>query len=512
MDSRADTNTATAKLSRPNRSFWGLWNLSFGFFGIQVGFALQNANVSRIFQSLGTSIDDLAFLWIAGPITGLLVQPIIGYFSDRTWGPFGRRRPYFLAGAILASLALVGMPNSSALWFAASMLWILDASLNISMEPFRAFVGDMVSEKQRTAGYAFQTVFIGAGAVAASLAPIVLTRYFGISNVAHAGEIPPSVRLAFYIGAAALLVAVLWTVFTTREYSPDEMRAFEGTGAELAHDEPLATPMNGFWWITFGAIAILLVAQFRLDNPVYILGGALIGYGALQEFTRRHSLAGHKPGPVTRIVSDLVQMPPTMKRLAVVQFFTWIALFILWIYTTPIVTQYMYGTTDTASRAYNDGADWVGVLFAVYNGVAAAYAFAIPSIAARIGRARAHMYGLFAGALGFALFLVIRDPAWLILPMLFIGIAWASILTLPYAILSSALPQAKLGVFMGLFNIFIVLPQLLVSSVMGNVMKLAFPGHPIWLMAIAAAMLIGAGLFMRRLAGTEHHPGNPGHS
>lgn len=490
---------STAGHSRPTRSFWGLWNLSFGFFGIQVGFALQNANVSRIFQSLGTSIDDLAFLWIAGPVTGLLVQPIIGYFSDRTWGPLGRRRPYFLAGAILASLALIGMPNSSALWFAASMLWILDASLNISMEPFRAFVGDMLSEKQRTAGFAFQTVFIGAGAVAASLAPIALTRLFDISNVAGPGEIPPSVRVAFYIGAAALLLAVLWTVCTTREYSPEEMRAFEGLGAELAADEPLATPINGFWWVTFGAIIILLVAQFGLDNPVYILGAALIGYGALQELTRRQSLAGRPAGPVTRIVSDLVQMPPTMKKLALVQFFTWIALFIMWIYTTPIVTQYMFGTTDTASRAYNDGADWVGVLFAVYNGVAALYAFAIPAISARIGRSNAHVAGLLAGALGFALFLVIRDPDWLVLPMALVGVAWASILTLPYAILSSALPQAKLGVFMGLFNIFIVLPQLLVSSVMGSVMKLGFPGEPIWLMAIAAAMLVGAALAMRKV-------------
>jgi maltose/moltooligosaccharide transporter len=485
------------RLERPHRSFWSLWNLSFGFFGIQIGFALQNANVSRIFQSLGTSIDDLAFLWIAGPVTGLLVQPVIGYFSDRTWTPLGRRRPYFLAGALLASLALVGMPNSHALWFAAGMLWILDASLNIAMEPFRAFVGDMVSERQRTAGYAFQTVFIGSGAVAASLAPIVLTQVFGISNVAPPGEIPPSVKLAFYIGAAALLVAVLWTVLTTREYTPEEMHAFEGTHATLAEDEPLAAPINGFWWVTFGAITIICVAYLGLDKPVYILGGALLAYGALQELTRRSALACRAPNALTRIVSDLVQMPPTMKRLALVQFFTWIALFIMWIYTTPVVTQYMYGTTDTASRAWNDGADWVGVLFGVYNGVAALYAFALPAIAQRLGRARTHILGLLAGAAGYALFLVIRDPLWLVLPMLLVGVAWASILTMPYAILSSALPQAKLGVYMGLFNIFIVLPQLMVSAVMGNVMHVAFPGEPIWLMAIASAVLVAAALAMR---------------
>ena len=492
-----ETAARPAPLERPRKSFWGLWNLSFGFFGIQIGFALQNANVSRIFQSLGTSIDDLAFLWIAGPVTGLLVQPVIGYFSDRTWTPLGRRRPYFLAGAILASLALVGMPNSQALWFAAGMLWILDASLNIAMEPFRAFVGDCVSESQRTAGYAFQTVFIGAGAVAASLAPTVLTQVFGVSNVAPSGEIPPSVRLAFYIGAGALLVAVLWTVFTTREFSPDEMHAFEGTSAEEVVDEPLAAPVNGFWWVTAGAAVILLVAQFGLDKPVYILGGALMLYGGLQELTRRRALAGKPGGPITRIVSDLTQMPPAMKRLALVQFFTWVSLFILWIYSTPVVTQYMYGTTDTGSQAFNDGADWVGVLFGIYNGVAAIYAFALPAIAAKLGRSNTHILGLLAGAAGFALFLVIRDPQWLVVSMVLIGIAWASILTMPYAILSSALPQAKLGVFMGLFNIFIVLPQLLVSAVMGNVMKLAFPGEPIWLMGIASAMLVAAAFAMR---------------
>lgn len=484
---------------RPRQSFWGLWNLSFGFFGIQVGFALQNANVSRIFQSLGTGIDDLAFLWIAGPVTGLIVQPIIGYFSDRTWTSMGRRRPFFLAGAILASLALIAMPNSPVLWFAAAMLWILDASLNMAMEPFRAFVGDMVDDRQRTEGFAFQTMFIGAGAVAASLAPAILTQLFGISNVAPPGEIPASVRLAFYIGAAALLISVLWSVFSTREYSPEEMRRFTGASAETAAREPLATPINGFWWVTFGAIVILIVAQFRLDKPVYIFGAALLGYGALQEYTRRRSMRGQPADFISRIVSDLLQMPPTMKRLALVQFCTWIALFILWIYTTPIVTQYSFGAHDAAGHAYNDGADWVGVMFAVYNAVAVVYAFALPRIAEKYGRQATHVGGLLAGALGFALMLLVRDPLWLLLPMLFIGIAWSSILTLPYAMLSSALPQAKLGVYMGLFNIFIVLPQLLVSSLMSTVMRLASPGEPIWLMGIAAAMLLLAARLMHTL-------------
>lgn len=488
---------AAARVERPMMNFAGLWNLSFGFFGIQVGFALQAANVSRIFQSLGTSIDDLAFLWIAGPVTGLLVQPLVGYYSDRTWGPLGRRRPYFLAGAILASIALLAMPHAHVLWFAAGTLWILDASLNLTMEPFRAFVGDMVSERQRTAGYAFQTLFIGAGAVAASLAPIVLTRWFGVSNVAAEGDIPQSLHIAFALGAAALMFAVLWTVLTTREYSPEEMRRFEGAEGHLDADEPLAQPMNGIWWLCAGAIAMVLVAWLRLDKPVYILGGALMLYGVLQEVTRYRAVHGGRAGPVTRLVSDVVRMPDAMKRLALVQFFTWIGLFVMWIYTTPIVTQRMFGATDSHSAAFNDGADWVGVLFAVYNGVAAVVALGLPGIAARAGRVKTHVAGLVAGAIGFAMVLLIRDPRWMLLPMLLIGFAWASILTMPYAILSSRLPQAKLGVYMGIFNIFIVLPQLLVSSVAGALMKQFFPGEPIWLMAIAAAMLLLAALLMR---------------
>jgi maltose/moltooligosaccharide transporter len=484
---------------RPRQSFWGLWNISFGFFGIQIGFALQNANVSRIFQSLGTEIELLAFLWIAGPVTGLLVQPVVGYLSDRTWTRLGRRRPFFLAGAILASMALILMPNSPTLWFAAAMLWILDASLNISMEPFRAFVGDMVNVEQRTAGYAFQTAFIGTGAVVASLAPIALTHVFGVANVAPDGGVPDSVRLAFYLGAGALFAAVLWTVLTTREYSPDDMARFEGEAARLDADEPLAVPVNGFWWAAVGAAIIVAVSAFDLDKPVIILGVALMAFGAAQLWTRRVALRGGRASFLPRVVSDLLQMPKTMRKLALVQFFTWIALFIMWIYTTPVVTRYVFGATDTATHAYNDGADWVGVMFATYNGVAALSAFLLPWLARRVGMVRTHVVGLFAGALGYALFLVIRDPVALLAAMVLVGVAWASILTMPYAILSTALPQAKLGLYMGLFNIFIVLPQLMVSSVMGTVMRLAFPGDPLWTMAIAAAVMATASLLMLRV-------------
>ncbi len=485
---------------KPVQGFWGLWNISFGFFGIQIGFALQNANVSRIFQSLGTSVDDLAFLWIAAPLTGLLVQPVIGHYSDRTWGVLGRRRPYFLAGAMLATVALLAMPNAPVLWVAAALLWMLDGSLNVAMEPFRAFVGDMLGSRQRTAGYAFQTGFIGAGAVIGSLAPMILTDIFQFANTAPAGGIPPSVQYGFYIGALALFFAVLWTVLTTREYSPAQMAAFTD---ESPVREEAAVPARARLapvWIALGAIVIAAVSRFGLDKPVYLLGGGLIAFGTALLVSAALVRSGRASNVLSQIVGDLGSMPGTMKRLALVQFFTWSALFIMWIYTTPIVTQHVFGTTDTTSAAYNEGANWVGVLFAVYNGVATLWAFVMPSLAARIGRRDAHIVGLLSGAAGFASFLVIRDPHALIGSMVLIGIAWSSILTMPYAMLSNALPQGKLGVYMGLFNIFIVLPQLIVSSVMGQVVRTFFPGDPVWAMLIAAGVMAVAALAMLRVA------------
>ncbi|WP_298090183.1 MFS transporter [uncultured Sphingomonas sp.] len=488
-------------MEKPRQGFRGLWNISFGFFGIQIGFALQNANVSRIFQSLGTSVDDLAFLWIAAPLTGLLVQPVIGHYSDRTWGPLGRRRPYFLAGAVLATAALVAMPNAPVLLVAAVLLWLLDASLNVSMEPFRAFVGDMLPKSQRTAGYAFQTGFIGAGAVVGSLAPIVLTDVFGVANTAPGGGVPPSVQYGFYIGAAALFAAVLWTVLTTREYSPAEMAAFEDGHAETVVATGTVRRGSGLapLWIALGIAIVVAVERLALDKPLYILGGGLIAYGLALIVNAALVRGGRTDNALSQILGDLAAMPATMRRLALVQFFTWSALFIMWIYTTPIVTARAFGATDASSAAYNEGANWVGVLFAVYNGVAALWAFVMPALAARIGRRDTHIVGLLSGAAGFASFLVVRDPVMLIGSMVLIGIAWSSILTMPYAILSAALPQEKLGIYMGLFNIFIVLPQLIVSSVMGEVVRRFFPGDPVWAMAIAAGVIVAAAAAMLRV-------------
>jgi len=480
-------------MRRPTFGFLQLWNISFGFFGIQVGFALQNANVSRIFQTLGASIDDLPILWIAGPVTGLLVQPVIGYLSDRTWGRFGRRRPYFLIGAILASLALIAMPNAPALWMAAGLLWILDASINVSMEPFRAFVGDMLDERQRTRGYAFQTVFIGSGAVVASLTPAILNNVFGVSNVAPPGEIPDSVRYAFYGGAAVFFAAVLWTVLSTREYSPAELAAF---GEDVTHTPPpadAAPPASGgLLWLLAGAAVIAMVALLGLDNPFYILGFGLAAFGLAQMVNGLLVRRGGTGSMLNQILSDLWTMPPAMRRLALVQFLSWFALFIMWIYATPIVTQYQFGATDTASKAYNEGADWVGVLFGVYNGVAALYAFFIPRLAARIGLPRLHAVNLLAGGLGFISFALIRDPNMLLLSMVGVGMAWASILSVPYSILCGVLPQAKFGIYMGLFNIFIVLPQLVVSTVMGSISTHLYPEAQIVSFLIAGGFMAAA--------------------
>ncbi|HVI99654.1 MAG TPA: MFS transporter [Sphingomonas sp.] len=485
--------------TKPLLGFWGLWNISFGFFGIQVGFALQGANVSRIFQTLGAPVDDLAILWIAGPVTGLLVQPLIGHFSDRTWGRLGRRRPYFLVGAILSTLALVAMPNAGVLWMAAGLLWVLDASINVSMEPFRAFVGDMLGERQRTRGYAFQTIFIGAGAVVASLAPWFLTRVVGLSNVAGPGEIPVTVRYAFYLGAAMLLATVLWTVFTSREYSPEQMAEFgENVTPQPPHADAAPGLGQGAAWAFAGAVVVAAVALLGLDKPLYILGFGMAAFGLAQMFNRWRLRSGGDR-PLNHILSDLNAMPRTMRRLAVIQFLSWFAMFILFIYATPVVAAYQFGATDPATRAYNDGADWVGVLFGVYNGVAALWAFAIPAIAARIGAPRLHAINLVAGGLGFASVALVRDPHLLLVSMIGVGMAWASILTVPYAILCGSLPPAKLGVYMGLFNIFIVLPQLVVSTVMGSLAHHLYPHAQGTAFVIAGGFMAAAAAASLRL-------------
>ncbi len=490
---------------KPRQGFWGLWNISFGFFGIQIGFALQNANMSRIFQSLGAELDNLSVLWIAAPLTGLLVQPVVGYLSDKTWlGKLGRRRPYFLAGAILATIALLVMPQSTVLWFAVVMLWILDASINISMEPFRAFVGDMLRKDQHSAGYAVQTAFIGAGAVVGSIFPWVLEQ-FNVANVSPDGGIPDTVRYAFWFGGIMFLISVLWTVFMTEEYSPEQMAAFDGVvnDEEAAHTvRALAakTMTSSFVWIAAGIAVLLTVTQFGLEKEVYLLGALLVGYGIASIAGIILARGGRSNNMLSNIVGDFSGMPELMKRLALVQFFSWSALFIMWINTTPVVAQYVFESPDPQSAGYQEAGNWVGVLFTVYNGVAALVALSLlPWLASKFGKAKTHMICLLCGAAGYASFFILRDKNLLLISEIGIGIAWASILAMPYAILASSLPQRKLGIYMGLFNIFIVVPQLLVATIMGSIMKAFFPTEPIWTMAFAAAVLVIAALAMLRV-------------
>ena len=492
---------------KPRQNFAGLWNISFGFFGIQIGFALQNANMSRVFQTLGSSIDDLPALWVAAPLTGLLVQPIVGHLSDRTWNRLGRRRPYFLTGAILSALALFLMPLSPAfgapLLFAAAMLWLLDASLNISMEPFRAFVGDMLHTDQHAAGYAVQTAFIGAGAVVGSIFPWFLEQ-LGVSNLATDGGLPDTVKWSFWGGGLALFCAVLWTIVTTREYSPEQQAAF-AHAQEAAPQHPVRalaskSYVGGAVWIGAGLAVMLAVDRLALEKEVLLLGALLAAYGVISGIGIALARQGRSANMLSSIVGDFAGMPDVMKRLALVQFFSWSALFIMWINTTPVVTQYVFGSTDTTSAAYNEGANWVNVLFTVYNAVAAVAALVLlPWLSRRVGQVMTHSICLTLGAGGFLMFVFVRDATLLLLAEVGIGIAWASILAMPYAILASNLPQAKLGIYMGLFNVFVVVPQLLVATVMGSIMQAFFPGEPVWTMLFAAASWLVAALAMQRV-------------
>ena len=418
---------------KPRLTFWQLWNMSFGFFGIQFGLALQNVNTSRIFATLGTSMDDLALVWLAAPVTGLLVQPVIGYLSDNTWHPrWGRRRPFFFLGAVLAATALFVMPNSTAIWMAVAMLWLMDASINISMEPFRAFVGDKLDTSQQTAGFAMQTFLIGCGAVIASLLPIVFTNYLGVSNVPVDGGVPDSVRYSFYIGGAAFFLAVLWTVFTSTELPPPDLDRF--------------------------------MAQRRESRNVGV---------ALRE-----------------IMGGFAHMPKTMVQLAFVQFFSWIALFALWIYTGPAIADNVYNTTDPLSAGYQDAGNWVGVMFAVYNGMSALAAFVLPVLARRTSRKACHAVCLAIGGLSLASTFFIHDKYLLLIPMLGVGVAWASILTMPYAILVAALPPNRMGYYMGLFNFFIVIPQIVSGLVLGWFTKHMFGNHAVLTLVLGGVSMV----------------------
>ncbi|MFO8022784.1 MAG: MFS transporter [Perlabentimonas sp.] len=583
---------------RPRLSFWQIWNMSFGFLGIQFGFALQNANVSRIFETLGADIEAIPILWIAAPVTGLVIQPIIGYLSDNTWGKWGRRRPFFFIGAILASIALIVMPNSPFLWVAAGMLWILDASINISMEPFRAFVGDMLPSDQRTKGFAMQSFFIGTGAVVASALPYILTEWLGVANTAPEGQIPPSVKWSFYLGAIAFFGSVLWTVIKTKEYSPDELKAFEdaeqaeikeATGKESLseyNDHPAKYFLNhSYLWLLFGLLFTIAVWYFELDPKLFVLTGGIIAFGLIQLFVGFLKKSGKNAGGLIIVMNDLFNMPKTMAQLAVVQFFSWFALFAMWIYTTAGVTSHIYdmkisenelnqlkieqerligdksavkndfkyevfneelekiqiqfdkghdevavpvrmlnlflreggASEDGKERLYinkynidtglferfkvilseyNVGANWVGICFATYNGFAAIMAFLLIVIAKYTSRKITHAISLVAGGLGLISMFFVSNPNMLLVSMLGVGLAWASILSMPYAILAGALPSNKMGTYMGIFNFFIVIPQILAASILGFFVGTVFGGQAIYSLILGGAAMIFAAVMV----------------
>lgn len=422
---------------KPRLSFWSIWNMSFGFMGVQIGYSLQNGNTSRILSALGADVDQLSYFWLAAPLAGLIVQPIIGLFSDSTWTRLGRRIPYILFGAIISALAMFFMPNSEffayilpPMFFGGFMLLFMDTSFNITMQPFRALVGDMVSEKQRNQGYSVQSLLINAGAVLGSVLPFVLT-WYGVSNIPAAGEkVAPAVIWSFYLGGGALLLSVLWTSIRTKEYPPEEYHKYNET---------------------------------------------------------------KKTETKSSFISLLKEIPVTMWRLAIVQFFSWFALFMMWVYTTQGVAQNVWNTGDSTSPEYGAAGNWVGIIFAAYSLFGALFSTVMARLADRLGRKKVYMLSLLAGGLGLISMILIHDQYWLLLSMLGVGIAWAAILAMPYTILSAALPADKMGVYMGIFNATITIPQIAAGLLGGLILNLV-GGQAISMLVVAGVSMAIAGL------------------
>ncbi len=468
---------------KPRLGFWQIWNMSFGFLGIQFGWGLQLANMSSIYAKLGARPDEIPILWLAGPMTGLLVQPIIGAMSDRTWTRLGRRRPYFLVGAILASIALFFMPDAPTLWIAAGLLWVLDASINVSMEPFRAFVADKLPDDQRTSGFVMQSFFIGIGAAVANALPAILARCGVMGNAANG--VPLIVQYAFKAGAVVFLAAVLWTVATTSEYPPADLQEFE-----RRRRQPRSYRARPSFLLGFSAAGALLgLARGALVEqhltPVQPLIGAVIGLAI--------GLALSGPD----VASALREMPRTMKHLAVVQFFTWLGLFCMWMFFGLATAQQLFGATDPRSPDFDRGTAYGGETFAVYSIVCFAVAFLLPRLVRLSSRKIVHATALLCGAVGLLSTGFVHDPLAWKATMIGIGIAWASILSLPYAMLSRALPAARVGVYMGIFNFFIVIPEILASLALQPVVSRLFGNDP-----VKVVMLGGASMLLAAIATT----------
>jgi maltose/moltooligosaccharide transporter len=482
-------------LSKPQLSPWQIGAICLGAFGIQFGFALPQANNTRIFQNLGASLDTVPLLWLAGPITGLIVQPLVGYYSDRTWTRFGRRRPYFLAGAVLTACAMVAMPNAALLWTAMLTLWLLDASVNVTMGPYRALVADQMPAAQRPTGFLAYMFFASVGAVVGSLLPWMMTQ-LGVSSAAPAGEISDAVKYGFYFGAALLLIAVGWSAFTTREYPPETLERFDAGAREVSvRESPLDMRRHALVWLAAGGAGLLVAWWASARLALYALAILSLLYGAFLLVASRI----RRENAFTSIVNDLESMSGSMRWLAIVQFFSWFSLFAIFVYTTPAVAKLHFGSTTAGSAGYEAGANWVGVLFATYNGLGAVTALIIPWFVKRLGIRRAHQLNLWIGAAGLLSMMLIRDPDWLLVSMIGLGFAWGSIISLPYAMLANNLPSRKMGVNMGIFNIFIVIPQLLAATVMGWLLDVTAHGDPAGALGIAAAGWLLAGLAVMRV-------------
>jgi maltose/moltooligosaccharide transporter len=435
-------NLTTAAIRKPHLTFWQIWNMSFGFLGIQFGFALQNSNASGILRIYGAEVEHLSWFWIAAPLIGMIVQPIVGHYSDKTWNTLGRRKPYFLTGAILSSVALVLMPNAWILGeiaplmiIGAGFLMIMDACFNLSMEPFRALVADNLDDSQRTQGFAVQTCLIGVGAVLGSWLTWILNSVFDVPLGDEEGVVGPNVKYAFYIGAVVFIISIIWTVLKTREYPPDEYERY--------HGKPSADEKNS-------------------------------GLGS--------------------IFTDFAKMPKTMKQLGLVQFFSWFALFGMWVFTTDTIATHIFGlpVTDKSSEMYREAQKWTGIIFGVYNGVSAIYALLLPSIARKVGRKKTHAISLFIGGLGLISIFFAPNVEFLIFSMVAVGIAWASILAMPYVILASSIPSGKMGIYMGIFNFFITIPQILNGIIGGPIVKYVYSNQPVYALVIAGLCLLCA--------------------
>jgi maltose/moltooligosaccharide transporter len=422
---------------KPKLSLSQIINMSVGFFGIQFGWDLQRANMGSIYENLGANPDEIPLLFLAAPLTGLIVQPIIGYLSDRTWHPkFGRRRPYFFIGALLSSIALIFMPHSPVLWMAAGLLWVLDTFGNVAMEPFRAFVADKLPDSQLNRGFIMQSLMIGLGGCIASALPWLMRNWFNLENTAAKGIIPDNVRFSFYVGAFFFLSAVLYTVFSTKEYPP----------ADIGFKEKVKESNKGFG------------------------GGAREIFGAI------------------------ANMPPKMKTIALVQFFTWPGLFLMWFYYSTAVAYNIFGASSDIDPAFGNGRDFAGLTLSFYNVVTFVFAFMLPSIATKLGRKLTHSICLLAGAVGLISVAFVTNKYMLYASMTGVGIAWASILSMPYAMLAPSLPPNKIGVYMGIFNFFIVLPEIIASLFFGWIMSNLLDNNRMAAVQIGGVLMILAAI------------------